>query len=366
MKVICGGIELREAAIKVFKACAARSTNPMLECIKLEARGGAFKLTATDLELGIEKSIPASTPIEGEAVVTGTFFKDFVSKLSYEQIEMSLSDNVLRVKYGDSDGKLMTMPSADFPKIREVAKEQHFIIQKKDLRELVGKVSFSAGTDDYRPVLKGVLVEIEDGGAAAVALDGYRLAKCERPIISTTAKMSAIVPARSLKEVVSILDGEDEPVTVYVQKNYLMVDLGHTKITTRLLDGDFVNYKNIIPARFDTKTVVPKSSFSDGLERAKLLSRSDRNSMVRFDIKDKCLTMTSTSELGNLNENIIIHTTGKDLSIAFNANYLTDILKFIDTDTVTLNYINSTSPVVLTPTSTAENLLYLVLPVRLV
>jgi len=366
MKVICGGVELREAASKVFKACAVRSTNPMLECIKLEAKGGIFKLTATDLELGIEKSMPASTPIEGEVVVTGTFFKDFVSKLSYEQIELSVSDNVLRISYGESDGKLMTMPSADFPQIRGVSKEQHFVIQKKDLRDLVGKVAFSAGMDDYRPILKGVLIEIEEGGAAAVALDGYRLAKCERPIVSTTAKMHAIVPARSLKEIASILDGEDEPIIVYVQKNYLMVDLGHTKITTRLLDGDFVNYKNIIPTRFETTTIVPKSPFADGLERAKLLSRNDRNSMVRFDIKDKCLTISSTSELGNLNENIIINTTGKDMSIAFNANYLTDILKNIDTDTVTLNYINSTSPVVVTPTTTAEDLLYLVLPVRLV
>ena len=367
MKAICSGVDLSDAVSKVIKACAARSTNPMLECIKLEARGGVIKFTATDLELGIEKSIAAQTPIEGEAVVAGKFFADFVSKLKYEQIELSLTDNSLRVRYGDSDGKFMTAPAAEFPPIRQVDLAQNFVIAKRDFKDLINKAAFSVSADDSRPILKGVLLEIDEGTATAVALDGFRLARCVRPVKKATDKLKAIVPARCLTEIARVIDGTDEEtVTVYVQKSYLMADLGRTKVTTRLIDGDFVNYRNIIPIRFETTTIVKKDEFGDALARAILLARSERNNMVKFDIRDNCLTVSSNSEVGALNEKLVVKTTGKDIAIAFNASYFAQILSSVETDTVTINFINSTSPCVVTPTSTSEDLLYLVLPVRLV
>ena len=365
MKIICSGLDLSDAVSKVAKACATRSTNPILECIKLVASGGTLKLIATDLELGIERSIKASTPIEGETVVPGALFGSFVSRLKYEQVELTLMDNVLRVKYGDSEVKFVTMSATDFPSIAQVNLDQSFSMSPKDLRDLVSKVVFAVGHDDSRPLLKGVLIEVGDNIATAVALDGYRLAKCRREVSSSTGTMKAIVPARSLNEIARALSDGDKTATIYIQKSYLLLDLGHTKITTRLLEGDYVDYNRIIPSSFETTTVIPVAPFADGLVRATLLAKSDSISMVKFDIKDNSLLMSSTSAVGNLNERLVVKTNGNDIAIAFNASFFGQILGGIDTDTVTLKFTGPTLPCIITPTSTSDDLLYLLLPVRL-
>lgn len=149
-------------------------------------------------------------------------------------------------------------------------------------------------------MLKGVLLEVDDVSLTGVALDGYRLAKCVKPVEKTTASMRALVPARCLTEIARLIDDEDAPVEVCVQKNYLAVDLEHTRVTTRLMDVDFINYKQIIPAYFETMATLPKDQFEAGIERAVLLSRSDKSNLVRFDLRENVLQLSSTSDIGNV------------------------------------------------------------------
>ena len=154
----------------------------------------------------------------------------------------------------------------------DVSDAQHFVIIKNELKDLIGKIAFSVSLDDARPMLKGVNLEVEENTLTGVALDGYRLAKCVKPIEGTTAMMSAVVPARSVNEIAKLLEDSLDPVTVYIQKRYLMVDLIHTKIYASLLDGEFMNYKHIIPYNFNTVVTLPKEQFEDALERAILLA----------------------------------------------------------------------------------------------
>lgn len=366
MKLICNGNDLADAVGKVFKAISARSNNPILEGIKIKAESGTLTLTATDLELAIEKVIVADVKIEGETVVPGRFFSEFVKKLTKEEIELVVSDkSQVKIKYTDSEGVLQCFDSADYPEIKELSSAQSFVVKSEDLRDLVNKIAFSVSADDARPILKGVLLEIGADSVTGVALDGYRLARSVKPIIKTTGEMSAIVPARCLTEIARLLDNDDDEVSVSIQKNYLMVNLGHTKITSRLLDGNFLNYRQIIPSSFNTEVTLPKERFESGLERAMLLARADKNNLVRFDIKENYMQLSSNCETGNIVEKIVIRMDGQDLAIAFNARYYMELLRYVDTETVTIKFTDQVSPCVVVPSDGKDDFMYLVLPVRL-
>ncbi len=367
MKLICNGNDLSDAVGKVFKAASTRTTNPVLEGIKLVALNGSLTLTATDLELAIEKTIVAQVKIEGETVVPGRFFAEFVKKLTHEQIELTLDTaNRLKIKYTDSEGILQCLNANEFPPVKELSDAQKFAISKKEFKDLVNKVSFSVSLDDARPMLKGVLLEISDVSLTGVALDGYRLAKSVKPIERTTAMMSAVVPARCLNEIAKLIDDSSDTVEICIQKNYLMVNLEHTKVTTRLLDGDFINYKQIIPSNFETIVTIPKEHFESGLERAILLAKSDKNNLVRFDIKENVMQLSSNSDIGNITEKIPVRLNGLDISIAFNARYFTELLRYVECDNVIIKMTNSVSPCVVTPAGSVDDFMYLILPVRMV
>lgn len=366
MKLICNGNDLSDAVGKVFKAASTRTTNPILEGIKIKASGGTLCLTATDLELAIEKNIVANVLIEGETVVPGRFFSEFVKKLTHEHIELSLNDsNQLKIKYTESEGVLQCMNAAEYPNIKELEAAQKFVIARNEFKDLVNKIAFSVAADDARPLLKGVLLEISDIDVTGVALDGYRLAKCVKKIESTTAMMSAIVPSKCLTEIARLLDDNTDPLEILIQKNYMLVDLGHTRITTRLLDGDFINYKHIIPGAFESSVTIPKDQFEAGLERAILLARNDKNNLVRFDIKENIMQLSSNSDIGNIQEKISVKLQGVDISIAFNARYFTELLRFLDCDNIVIKFINSVSPCVVVPSGALEDFMYLILPVRM-
>ena len=366
MKLVCNGNDLADAVGKVYKAVSNRTSNPILEGIRLTAENGSLTLLATDLELAIEKVIVADVKIDGETVVPGRFFSEFVKKLTKEEIELVVSDrNNLKIRYTDSEGVLSCSDSEDYPEINSLGVGQTFVMKSEDFKDLINKIAFSVSADDSRPILKGVLLEIGEDDVTGVALDGYRLARSIKPIISTTAQMSAIVPARCLVEIARLLDDSDEPVSITVQKNYLMVNLGHTKITSRLLDGDFINYKQIIPASFNTEVTLSKERFESGLERAILLARADKNNLVRFDIKENYMQLSSNCDSGNIVEKIVTKMDGQDLAIAFNARYYMELLRFVDSETITIRFTDQVSPCVVVPSDGKEDFMYLVLPVRL-
>ncbi len=366
MKLICNGNDLSDAVSKVFKAVGSKTTNPILENIKLKAEGGALTLSATDQELYIEKSITADVKIEGETLVPGRFFAEFVKKLNREQIELSLDENSrLLIKYQGNEGALSCRPADEFPVMPDVSDAQHFIIIKNELKDLIGKIAFSVSLDDARPMLKGVNLEIEENTLTGVALDGYRLAKCVKPIEGTTAMMSAVVPARSVNEIAKLLEDSLDPVTVYIQKRYLMVDLIHTKIYASLLDGEFMNYKHIIPYNFNTVVTLPKEQFEDALERAILLTRSDKNNLVKFEVREDMMELSADSEIGKINEKIVVKLLGNDITIAFNARYFTELLRYVSCENIVIKFTNSVSPCIVVPSGPIEDFMYLILPVRL-
>jgi DNA polymerase-3 subunit beta len=366
MKLICEGLDLSDAVLKVIRATATRTTNPILEGIKLHASEDTLTLSATDLEISIEKTISADVKIPGDVVVPGKFFADFVKKLSNEQIELTLTaEHTLKIKYTDSEGFLQCMNAEEFPVIKELSAPEKLTIKKSDLKELIDKTIFSVAVDDARPILKGCLFEIENGVVTSVALDGYRLAMVKMPAKCSSNKISFIIPARSLGEISKLIDASEDEIDLLIGQKHIFLSDNSTKIMTRTIEGEFINYKQVIPSSTTTTIIISKSQLEDGLERASLLARMDKNNLVKFDIRDKVLTLTSASNIGNVTENITISLEGKDLSIAFNARYLSDCMHTISDEFIKMNFTSQIAPCTIC-SAEEDKYLYLILPVRIV
>lgn len=363
MKLLCEGLDLSNAILKVIKAISSKTPNDILECIKLTAKGDYLTLLATDTEIAIEKTIRAEILEEGETLVQGKLFNELVKKLEDEQIELSLINNSLKVRYGDSEGFIQTRELESFPVINKNINESSFTMSQKDFKDLIAMTAFSCSQDDSRPILKGCKLEVENGFVVCVALDGFRLAVCKKELAHSTGNFNAIVPSRTLVEITRLLERDEDMVTVIIQKNMLMVEVASTVLISRLLEGEYLNYRQIIPSEFLSILRVSKAQLLSSIERAAIVARGMKN-LIKLDIKEGNMNISANSELGKVDENILINLEGKDVVIAFNSKYLTDIFRAIDDDFVYVYLNSSISPCVIKPYQ-GDGYLYLILPIRI-
>ena len=366
MKFVCNGMLLSDAAFTVSKACAVKTTTPVLECIKIEAKNDTLTLTAYDGEISIEKKIKAEILEEGEICVNGKFFSDFVGKISLTEVVIYTEEKGLFIKYGESESFIQSLPAEDFPIFNgaTISEENYFQTKESDLKDLISKVVFCAATDESRPILKGCLLEAKEGKLTATALDGFRMAcsYCDTSV-GEEKTMKIVCPARTLIEISRMLEGKEETLKIYADKNRLSVAVKDTVITSRLYVGEFVRKENIYPVDFTTKVKVQRSELLQSVERASVLIRGDKNNLVVFDIKQGKIIINANSDMGKVEEMVSAQIEGKDLKIAMNGKYLSDALKALEEETVEISFNSSVSPF------TVENeedkrCQYLVLPVR--
>ena len=365
MKFICQGNELSDALSKVVKALPVKRTNPILEGVKVTAVGETVTVFATDLELAIEKKINAQVLIEGEMVIPGKLFADYAKKIEEEEVELDgTNPTKLVIKYLDSELQIKTLPIDEYPVFKEVDTERSFVILKKEFKTIINKVIFNVSVDEARPSLRGVCLNIKEDEVEAVASDGFRLALTKAVIKNNGVIEKIVVPSKSMAELSRLIDEGEDAITVYVEDNYMMIDLFHTKIVTRLISEDFLNYEKIIPVSFTTEITVDKKLFENSIDRVSLINRLDKRSYVKMEIKEDILQLSAHSEDGEINEKLSIGLKGKDLTIGFNVKYLIDCMRAIDESFVTLNFTTSTAPGIIKGES--DRWLYLVLPLRVI
>lgn len=363
MKLICDGLDLSDAVLKVSKALAVKSANPVLEGIKLSCKGDSLTLTASDTELTIEKTIKADVLMEGETVVVGKYFVDFVKKLEKEQVELSrLYDGGLQIKYSDSVSELQVYPVENYPVINKEGADKYFELKTEDFKKIVRYTTLSCSTDDSRPILKGCLFEVENNNLTCVSLDGFRMSVCKKEV-KASDNIKAIISSRALNEVERLLEKE-ENITVHLGKNLLFVEFSGTAIYSRLIEGEFVKYNHILPTSFANDVKVNKEAFSNSIDRASIVAKNDKYNIVKFDIKENVMGISSKSEVGTVNENVNITLKGKDLTIAFNGKYLIDFIKTVEDEYIELKLNSPIDPCIMS-IANKEDFMYLVLPVRI-
>lgn len=362
MKFVCEGLDLSEALLKVSKACAARTTVAILECIKVSAYNDELTLLASDGELSIEKKIKADVLEEGEICVPGKTFTDFINKLVGTSVTCRTRESGLEITYGGNQTSLQILPASDFPHIDMNIGENHFSIDKKVFKDIIARTVFCCAQDDSRPILKGCLFEVAGEELTVTALDGFRMAVVKEKTLSASGNLRIVCPARTLNEISRMIDDEGD-LTVFVQNGMMMVKIENTTVMSRLYQGEFINYKDITPTTAETEVTVKKEELSESLERAGILIRGDKNSLVVFDIKPGSIRITSNSEIGNVLENVPCKMKGRELRIAMNSKYILDSAKAVQSEEIKIRFNSPISPFVLTAKE-EDGSLYLILPVR--
>lgn len=349
----------------VSKAINPKSIIPIYSCIKLEATESSLHFTGASLDMGIQCVIPVQVSREGAAVIPARYFGDIVRRLPDVPITLDLSDpSEMTIKYDRSFFTLKTMTLEDFPTLPVFKEGLDFAVPSEHLKRMVRQTSFAASTDELKAVFTGLLWEIEGKTLRMVGTDTHRLSisQGEIKIDDAQSKGSFIFPARTAMEISRLI--QDEDCRVQVDKNIVYFTFENIKINCRMLEGQFPNYRQVIPSSFKTEIQVDAKEIQDAVERISLFAISgDTSNTIHLEIKEMSLTIHSRSEIGFGKEELAIQQQGEDMKISFNAKYLADVFKVLDTEKVNISFSGPLSAgIVKIPEN--EDFLYLVLPVR--
>ncbi|MDF2503223.1 DNA polymerase III subunit beta [Clostridium sp.] len=363
MKFKCEKSKLQEAISIAQKAVTGKSSMPILQGLLLIAEQDQITIIGSDIDLSIETKLEAEVIETGKIVVDSKLFGDIIRKLPNSNIEISsIDDNSIKLICEKSNFTLVHMNPDDFPSLPSIDEEMIFSIEQKTLKNMIKSTIFAIAQDESRPILTGVLFEVKDKKVNLVALDGYRLAFRSEPIDNDNS-MSAVIPGKTLNEVVKILQ-DDGVVNITFTSNHILINLEKTKIISRLLEGEFIKYTSIIPEEHNLRVDVKRGELLNCIERASLVGKDGNTSLIKLDIEDDYMVITSNSQLGKVREELNIILQGEKLQIAFNSKYLIDLLKIIEEEEICMDFSSSVTPC-LVKSKENNNYTYLILPVRL-
>ena len=355
--------ELSSKLAVVARGVSSRTTVLVLGGIQLRAEGSRLHLAATDMEVSLRASVDAQVADEGTVVVPGRLLLDIARSLSDGEvsIEHHPDEAVVVVAAGGATYRLHTYSSEDFPRLPEVDAGALHTVDRDALVETVARVGRSASRDESRPVLTGILVRFEPGKIVMAATDSYRLAVKETPVSGALPDLEAIIPARALQELSRIAAGADE-IQLGMQENHVVFGADGTWLTTRRIDGQFPNYRQLLPEQFEYELPLPREEVLEVVRRVSLMAQ--RNSPLRLRFAEGELTVSAiTQDVGEARESLPAPFTGDTMEIGFNAEFLRDGLESVDSDTIKFKLISPLRPAVLE--GDADDYVYLIMPIRL-
>jgi DNA polymerase-3 subunit beta len=355
--------ELASQLAIVARGVSSRTAVLVLGGIQLRAEAGRLHLAATDMELSLRTSLDASVDGEGTVVVPGRLLLDIARSLpdSEVTIEHRPDEAVVVVTSGTANYRLHTYSSEDFPRLPEIDTGSLHTIDREVLVDTVARVGRSASRDESRPVLTGILVRFEPGKVVMAATDSYRLAVKETPVDATLPDLEAIIPARALQELSRIATGADE-VQLGMQENHAVFGADSVWLTTRRIDGQFPNYRQLLPEQFEHELTLPREEVLEVVRRVSLMAQ--RNSPLRLRFAEGELTVSAvTQDVGEARESLPAPYVGEPMEIGFNAEFLRDGLDSVDSESIKFKLISPLRPAVFEGDS--NDYVYLIMPIRL-
>jgi len=363
----CDRASLTDAINTVQKAVAARSTRPILEGILIKAKNGFVTLTGNDLEIGIEATINADIEKEGKIVVNSSLFGTVIRKMSDENVKITLNDsnNTVTIKCGSSEIRINGIEAEEFPEIPKFDTEAEISLSQKELKNLIKSTIFAVGTSEAKLILTGCLLESTDDGINMVAVDGFRLAFKSTKPEDKNSVVSMVIPSKALKEINNITNDTDDIVTLKYSPKNIRCEFDNVVITSRLLEGEYIDYKKIIPAEFKTKVKVDLKPMLEAVDRVAVVITSEAvKSPLVMNISGGSVQITCETSVGKVNEVVPATIDGPSLEIGFNNRYMYDALKAATGDVINMEFITPVSPCLITPDGEGD-FKFIVLPVRL-
>ena len=366
MRVVCGKDELAEKLQVAGRGVSARTAVQILAGIMLRAAAGRLHLSATDMEISVRDSLEAEVEEEGAVVVPGRLLVDIVRLLPGGEVtlEHRADEGVVRLTCGSASYSLNTYGPEDFPRLPEIEPDSAFAVDREAFLDTISRVGRSASRDESRPVLTGILVRFEGQKLVMAATDSYRLSVKETVLSGGPGQeLEAIVPARALQELARAGQAANsETIEVGVQENQVVFGVDGIWLTARRIDGQFPNYKQLLPEQFEAEVQLPREELLDVVRRTGLLAQ--RKSPLRLRFAEGELTVSAqTQDVGEARESLPIAYAGEPLEIGFNAEFLKDGLESITDETARLKLISPLRPGLLHGES--DDFLYLIMPIRL-
>jgi len=363
MKLICNKEQFLKAASLTTQVIASRLSLPVLGNLLLEAASGMLRITGTNLETTIIHQIAVKIEEGGETTIPARFLMDFCQAATDERVLIKTVKDSVLLESGAAKATLLTINASEFPKSSSFDIESELELEKQDFLETVSAISFCAAAEEGRPVLTGVFIKAEAGKLTLVATDGYRLGKSESKF---SGDFELLIPARALQEAVkAITDQEDETIKLAIdkEKNQARMSTKNLTIVSRLLEGAYPNYEQIIPSSFISTVRVNTKELTDAVKLASLFAR-DVGNVARIELVEGKLKLTgATSQVGDAETEIKADIEGEKINIAFNSRFLLDSLSALKDQETEISLSGSTSAAVFRG-GTRKNLSFVIMPVR--
>ena len=366
MRIKCKKSILLSGINTVQKAVSSKTTKPILECILLEARNGELKLTANNLNLGIETFIECTILEEGIIALNAKLFSDIIRKLQDSDIDIETnSDYKTTIICEKSRFDIPCWSGEDFPELLAVNKEKSVVISKIGLKDVIRQTIFSVSDNENSKLMSGELFDVKNNQLSVVSLDGHRISMRKINLKGDNSDVSAVVPGKTLQEVSKIINGDsEEDVTLYFGNNSLSFEFDKTKVVSRLIEGEYFKIAHMLSMDTEICVKANRNELIGCIDRATLLiQETDRKPIIVSVKNDNNLYIRLDTNIGSLNEEMEIDKEGGEIIIGFNPNFIMDALRVIDDEKVNIYMKDSKSPCLIKDVD--ETFSYIILPINI-
>lgn len=364
MKLICSKSNLLHGINIVSKAVPTRTTMAILECILIDASANEIKLTANDMELGIETKIEGEIAERGVIALDAKIFSEIVRKLPDSDVTIE-TDASFKTTITCEKAKFNIVGKSgdDFSYIPYIERNEPIVMSQFTLKEVIRQTIFSIADNDNNKLMTGELFEIEENDLKVVSLDGHRISIRNIELKNNYSHKKVVVPGKTLQEVSKILPGsaEDE-VSIFLTDNHIVFEFENTTVVSRLIEGEYFKIEQMLSSDYETKVKINKRELLDCIDRATLLVKEGDKKPIIMNITDGTMELKINSFIGSMNEDIDIAKEGKDILIGFNPKFFIDALRVIDEEEVTLYMVNPKAPCFIKDDE--GTFIYLILPVN--
>lgn len=370
MRFTCKTSVLSKAVQTAKKAISSNPSTPIFSGIHLIASDDKLDIQAMDLNMAIGCQIEASVAEKGNIVIPAKYLSDLLATLQSDEVNIykNSDESTVSIESGKANFQIVLMDENDYPAFPSVEGEEKLVISDEEMKDLIKKTIYARSTDETRPLFTGILFEKKDSNITFVGTNTHRLAIKTIEVENGEEKdFSMIIPGRLLTEVVNNLNSDlPQSVIISLHNRQIIIKIGKTTIVSSLVEGEFPDYKRVIPAKFEIRSKFNIKELEGAVKRVSLFSADGDYSIVKINVTpSEIIVNSSSNDVGNGREAVNCITEGESLNVAFNSKYIIDILKNIDAEEATMDLNNSLSPVCIKPVSD-ENYIYIVTPVRVV
>ena len=364
MKIICNKSNLLKGVNIVSKAVPSKTTMPILECILIDTTSDVIKLTANDMELGIETVVEGDILKKGVVAIDAKIFSEIVRKLPDNEVTIEVDDKyVTNITCEKAVFSISSKSGEDFSYIPFIEKKETITLSQFTLKELIRQTIFSIADNESNKLMSGELFQIDNDMLRVVSLDGHRISIRKTELSNHYQPRKVVVPGKTLMEVSKILSGEvDSEVIISFTNNHIVFEFDNTVVVSRLIEGEYFKIDQMLSSDYETKVKINKRELLNCIDRATLLVKEGDKKPIIINIKDEIMELKMKSQIGTMDEEIFISKEGKDLLIGFNPKFLIDALRVIDDEEVTLYLMNPKAPCFIKDEK--ESYVYLILPVN--